>query len=56
MQRESVLAPNFSIYFLSVKTRKVALDVTSESVLKMLGALRKEKYVDGKLETSNDVV
>ena len=32
------------------------LDVTSESVLKMLGALRKEKYVDGKLETSNDVV
>ena len=32
------------------------LDVTSESVLKMLGALRKEKYVDSKLETSNDVV
>ena len=32
------------------------LDVSSESVLKMLGALRKEKYVDGKLETSNDVV
>ena len=32
------------------------LDVTSESVLKMLGALRKEKYVDGKQETSNDVV
>ena len=32
------------------------LGVTSESVLKMLGALRNEKYDDDKTKTSNNVV
>ena len=37
-----------------IKSEK--LDVTSESVLKMLGALRNEKYDDNNLETPRDVL
>ena len=46
------------VIFAQVKRgiRNEKLDVTAESVLKMLGALRNENYDDDKTKIPNDVV
>ena len=46
------------VIFAQVKRgiRNEKLEITSESVLKMLGALRNENYDDDKTKIPNDVV